>query len=143
MKHAITCLALISAMAVLPVVANATMTDAEATAAVQDMLIARKSSEEVLGFLIKDGRSLKDATVLAVNAVSGHAKVNLARVGICMAQDNDEAEAIGTACVDVCAPATDPIIEKLVQNYITGGCEKPDKYGSASIPSEGSVSPSF
>ena len=143
MKNAAIRLALVATLAALPMAANAMMTDAEATAAVQDMLIARKSSEEVLGFLIKDGRSLKDATVLAVNAVSGHAKLNLARVGICMAEDNEEAEAIGTACVDVCAPATDPIIEKLVQNYITGGCEKPQEYDSASVPSEGSVSPSL
>ena len=143
MKHTIASLALVATLAALPMAANAMMTDAEATTAVQDMLIARKSSEEVLGFLIKDGRSLKDATVLAVNAVSGHAKLNLARVGICMAEDNEEAEAIGTACVDVCAPATDPIIEKLVQNYITGGCEKPQEYDSASVPSEGSVSPSL
>ena len=143
MKSTIASLALVATLAALPMAASATMTDAEATAAVQDMLIARKSSEEVLGFLIKDGRSLKDATVLAVNAVSGHAKLNLARVGICMAEDNEEAEAIGTACVDVCAPATDPIIEKLVQNYITGGCEKPQEYDSASVPSEGSVSPSL
>ena len=143
MKSTIASLALVATLAALPMAASATMTDAEATTAVQDMLVARKSSEEVLGFLIKDGRSLKDATVLAVNAVSGHAKLNLARVGICMAEDNEEAEAIGTACVDVCAPATDPIIEKLVQNYITGGCEKPQEYDSASVPSEGSVSPSF
>ena len=143
MKNTIASLALIGTLAALPLGANAMMTDAEATTAVQDMLIARKSSEEVLGFLIKDGRSLKDATVLAVNAVSGHAKLNLARVGICMVEDNEEAEAIGTACVDVCAPATDPIIDKLVQNYITGGCEKPQEYDSASVPSEGSVSPSL
>ena len=143
MKNTIASLVLVATLAALPMAANAMMTDAEATTAVQDMLIARKSSEEVLGFLIKDGRSLKDATVLAVNAVSGHAKLNLARVGICMAEDNEEAEAIGTACVDVCAPATDPIIEKLVQNYITGGCEKPQEYDSASVPSEGSVSPSL
>ncbi len=85
MKHTIASLALIGALAALPMAANAMMTDAEATTAVQDMLIARKSSEEVLGVLIKDGRTLKQATVLAVEAVTGHAKLNLARVGICMA----------------------------------------------------------
>jgi hypothetical protein len=143
MKHPVAHLALLGILAALPLAANAMMTDAEATTAVQDMLIARKSSEEVLGVLIKDGRTLQQATVLAVDAVSGHAKLNLARVGICMAEDNEEAESIGRACVDVCAPATDPIIEKLVQNYITGGCEKPDEYGSASVPSEGPISPSL
>ena len=143
MKNAAIRLALVASLAALPMAANAMMTDAEATAAVQDMLIAHKSSEEVLGTLIKDGRTLEQATLLAVGAVTGHAKLNLARVGICMAEDNEEAEAIGTACVDVCAPATDPIIEKLVQNYITGGCEKPQEYDSASVPSEGSVSPSL
>ena len=143
MKNTIASLALIGTLAALPLGANAMMTDAEATTAVQDMLIARKSSEEVLGTLIKDGRTLEQATLLAVNAVTGHAKLNLARVGICMSRDNDEAEAIGKACVDVCAPETDPIIDKLVQNYITGGCEQPPGYDSASVPSEGSVSPSL
>jgi hypothetical protein len=142
MKHTFA-LALASILAALPLAASATMTDAEATTYVQDMLIERKSSEEILGFLIKDGRSLKEATVLAVQAVSGHAKLNLARVGICLARDNEEAEAIGSGCLEVCAPVTDKVIESLVQSYITGGCEQPDEYGSASLPAEGSVSPSL
>lgn len=143
MKYTIVRLALAGILAALPLTASATMTDAEATTYVQDMLIERKSSEEILGFLIKDGRSLKEATVLAVQSVSGHAKLNLARVGICLARDNDEAEAIGSGCLEVCAPVTDKVIESLVQSYITGGCEQPDEYGSASLPSEGSVSPSL
>jgi hypothetical protein len=143
MKNTVMNLLLAGLLVALPLAASATMTDAEATTAVQDMLIERKSSEEVLGVLIKDGRSLKEATVVAVQAVSGHAKLNLARVGICLARDNDEAEAIGRGCVDVCAPVTDKIIESLVQSYITGGCEQPDQYGSASVPSEGGVSPSL
>jgi hypothetical protein len=106
MKHTIARLALIGALAALPLAASATMTDAEATTYVQDMLIERKSSEEILGGLIKDGRSLQESTVLAVDAVSGHAKLNLARVGICMAEDNDEAESIGKACVDGKVPGS-------------------------------------
>ena len=143
MKDIIARLALLATLVSLPMAASAMMTDAEATAAVQEMVSAGKSSEEVLGVLISDGRSLQAATVLAVQAVSGHARLNLARVGICLAEDNQEAQAIGTACVDVCAPATDPIIEKLVQSYMTGGCDKPDQYGSAALPAEGSVSPSL
>jgi hypothetical protein len=143
MKHTLAHLALIATLASLPLAASATMTDAEATTYVQDMLINRRSSEEILGGLMKDGRSLKEATVVAVQAVSGHAKLNLARVGICLARDNDEAEAIGRGCIDVCAPVTDQVIESLVQSYITGGCEEPDQYGSASVPSEGGVSPSL
>ena len=142
MKHTFA-LALASILAALPLTASATMTDAEATTYVQDMLIQRRSSEEILGGLIEDGRSLKEATVLAVQAVSGHAKLNLARVGICLASDNEEAEAIGSGCLEVCAPVTDKVIESLVQSYITGGCEQPDEYGSASLPAEGSVSPSL
>ena len=143
MKDLVARLALVGVLAFLPVAASATMTDAEATAAVQNMLIARKSSEEVLGALIEDGRSLQEATVLAVQAVSGHAKLNVARVGICMARDNSEAEAIARGCVDVCSPVTDKIIEGLVQNYVTGGCDRPDSYDSSSVPSQGSVSPSL
>jgi hypothetical protein len=143
MKNTLLNLLLAGMLAALPLAASATMTDAEATTLVQDMLIESRSSEEILGVLIKDGRSLKQATVVAVQAVSGHAKLNLARVGICLARDNDEAEAIGRGCVDVCAPVTDKVIESLVQSYITGGCEQPDQYGSASVPSEGGVSPSL
>ena len=143
MKNTVMNILLIGLLASLPLAASATMTDAEATTYVQDMLIEGRSSEEILGFLIKDGRSLKESTVLAVQSVTGHAKLNLARVGICLARDNDEAEAIGRGCVEVCAPVTDKIIESLVQSYITGGCEQPDQYGSASVPSEGGVSPSL
>ena len=143
MKLTIARLALIGALAALPLGANAMMTDAEATTAVRDMLIARKSSQEVLGVLIADGRTLEQATVLAVQAVTGHAKLNLARVGICMARDNEEAEAIARGCVEVCAPVTDKIIESLVQNYVTGGCEKPAAYDNAGVPAQGPVSPSL
>jgi hypothetical protein len=45
--------------------------------------------------------------------------------------------------VDVCTPVTDKIIEGLVQNYVTGGCDKPDSYDSSSVPAQGSVSPSL
>ncbi len=144
MKYPVARLALVSVLAYLPMAASATMTDVEATAAVQNMLIARKSSEEVLGALIKDGRSLQEATVLAVQAVSGHAQINLARVGICMARDNEEAEAIARDCVEVCAPVTDTIIEGLVQSYVTGGCAEPQYQFHGSPPSGGgSVSPSL
>jgi hypothetical protein len=143
MRNTVARLCLIGALLALPMGANAMMTDAEATTAVQDMYIARKSSEEVLGVLIKDGRTLEQATVLAVQAVSGHARLNVARVGICMARDNAEAEAIARGCLEVCAPVTDKIIESLVQNYVIGGCEKPDSYDSSSVPAEGSVSPSL
>ena len=143
MKNVLIHFVLVGLLAALPSAASAMMTDQEAASLVQDMLIERKSSEEILGALMKDGRSLKEATVLAVQSVTGHAKLNLARVGICLARDNDEAEAIGRGCLDVCAPVTDKVIESLVQSYITGGCEQPDEYGSASLPSQGSVSPSF
>ncbi len=145
MKHVVAHLVLVGALATLSMASNAMMTDEEATTTVQDMVIASKSSQEVLGALIKDGRSLQQATVLAVQAVSGHAQVSLARVGICMARDNDEAEAIGRGCVDVCTPVTDKIIEGLVQNYVTGGCEEPQYQFSGSSPTGGgsSVSPSL
>jgi hypothetical protein len=145
MKNAIARLALLGALFALPLTASATMTDAEATAAVQDMLQHGSSSTDIIETLMEDGRSLKDATVLSVETATGEAKVDLARVGICLSEDVTEAQEVGGACVDVCTPDTAEIIEGLIEGYVTGMCEPkeepPSIYGTTDTPSGGGVSP--
>jgi hypothetical protein len=146
MKNIVLRIALVGALIALPLAASATMTDAEATAAVQGMLEDGRSSTEIIKSLMEDGRNLEDATVLSVETATGDAKLDLARVGICLAEDVAEAEEVGRACVDVCTPDTGYLIENLIDGYVTGMCELADEppsiYGTASTPSGGSVSPS-
>ncbi|RLA44046.1 MAG: hypothetical protein DRQ97_11950 [Gammaproteobacteria bacterium] len=146
MKNIVLRIALVGTLIALPLAASAAMTDAQATAAVQGMLADGRSSTEIIKSLMEDGRNLQDATVLSVETATGDAKLDLARVGICLAEDVAEAEQVGRACVDVCSPDTGDLIETLVDGYVTGMCEPsiepPSIYGTASTPSGGSVSPS-
>ena len=87
MKNIVLRIALVGALAALPLTASAVMTDAEATAAVQGMLTDGRSSTEIIKSLMEDGRNLEDATVLSVETATGDAKLDLARVGICLAED--------------------------------------------------------
>jgi len=139
MKQAIARLALMGALAALPLAAQAIMTDAEATAVVQQMLEDGRSSTEIIESLMADGRSLEDSTVLSVKTATGHAKMNLARVGICLAEDITRAEEVARACVDVCEPDTKEIIEGLLEGYLTGACDPPVYEYSSTPPG---VSPS-
>jgi hypothetical protein len=145
MRNTLKHIALIGALFALPLTASATMTDAEATAAVQDMLQHGSSSTDIIETLMEDGRSLKDATVLSVETATGDTKVDLARVGICLSEDTTEAQEVGAACVNVCTPDTAKIIEGLIEGYVTGMCEPkvepPSIYGTTGTPSGGSVSP--
>ena len=146
MKSIVLGMALVGALVALPLTASATMTDAQATAAVQGMLADDRSSTEIIKTLMDDGRNLQDATVLSVATAAGDAKLDLARVGICLADDVAQAEDVGRACVDVCTPATGDMIENLIDGYVAGMCEPgvepPSIYGAANTPSGGSVSPS-
>lgn len=142
MKNTIARLALLGALAALPLAVSATMTDAEASVMIKAMLEDDKSATEIIETLIEDGRSLQDATVIAVVNAEGHAKLNLARVGICLSEDATRAEAVGRACVAVCAPETEEIIESLIEGYVTGACEPPQYEYSSTPPGGGSVSPS-
>ena len=117
MKNIVLRIALVGALVALPLTASAVMTDAEAAAAVQGMLADGRSSTEIIKTLMDDGRNLEDATVLSVEAATGDAKLDLARVGICLAEDVAEAEEVGRACVDVCTPDTGEIIENLIDGY--------------------------
>ena len=142
MKRTIARLALMGALAVLPLAASATMTDAEAAAMVKEMLEDNKSATDIIETLMEDGRSLQDATVIAVENSEGHAQFNLARVGICLSEDVTRAEEVGRACVDVCAPDTKDIIESLIEGYVTGACDPPEYEYSSTPSGGGSVSPS-
>ena len=135
-------LALMVVFFALPFSATALMTDAQAIVLVQQMLEENRSSTEIIETLMEDGRSLEDATVLAVKTANGHARTNLARVGICLAEDVTRAEKVGRACADVCEPDTQEVIESLIEGYVTGACNPPT-YDYSSTPSGGgSVSPS-
>jgi hypothetical protein len=141
MKNTLKHIALIGALFALPLTASATMTDAEARAAVQDMLQHGSSSTDIIETLMEDGRSLKDATVLSVETATGDAKVDLARVGICLSEDVAKAQEVGGACVDVCTPDTAEIIESLIEGYVTGMCEPEEDPPSIYGTSGGGVSP--
>ena len=141
MRRTMARLFLMGALAALPLAASAAMTDEEAIALVQTMLEDNKSATEIIETLIEDGRSLQDATVLAVETATGHAKLNLARVGICLAEDVTRAEEVGRACVDACTPDTGEMIESLIEGYITGACDPPE-YEFSSPGGGSSVSPS-
>ena len=142
MTRKIARLALMVTLFALPLSAKATMTDAEAIVWVQQMLDENRSSTEIIETLMEDGRSLEDSTVLAVKTANGHAKTNLARVGICLSEDVTRAEKVGRACMDVCEPDTQEVIESLIEGYVTGACNPPT-YDYSSTPSGGgSMSPS-
>jgi hypothetical protein len=142
MKRTLTYLVLAGLLAALALPASALMTDAEASATVQTMLDDSKSSTEIIESLMEDGRSLEQATVLAVTVATGHARLNLARVGICLSVDVAQAEEVGRACVNVCSPETDEIIEGLIEGYVTGACNPPE-YEVSSKANTGGVSPSI
>ena len=142
MKHTVARLALMAALAVLPLAASAVMTDAEAATLVKTMLEDNKSATDIIETLIRDGRSLQDATVIAVENSQGHDQFNLARVGICLSEDVTKAEQVGRACVDACTPDTKDIIESLIEGYVTGACDPPEYEYSSTPSGGGSVSPS-
>jgi hypothetical protein len=142
MKHAAARLALMSMLALMPLAANAVMSDAEAAELVRIMLEDNKSATDIIETLMEDGRSLQDATVIAVENSEGHAQFNLARVGICLAEDARRAEEVGRACVDACEPDSKDIIESLIEGYVTGACDPPEYEYSSTPTGGGSVSPS-
>lgn len=142
MKNLVLRIALVGALAALPLAASAAMTDAEAAQLVQTMLEDNKSATEIIETLMEDGRSLQDATVIAVENSEGHAQFNLARVGICLSEDVTKAEQVGRACVDACTPDTKDIIESLIEGYVTGACDPPEYEYSSTPSGGGSVSPS-
>ena len=142
MKNLVARIALLVVLGALPLAASAAMTDAEAAELVKTMLDQNKSATDIIETLIEDGRSLQEATVIAVENSEGHAQYNLARVGICLSEDVTKAEQVGRACVNVCEPDSKDIIESLIEGYVTGACDPPEYEYSSTPGGGGSVSPS-
>lgn len=130
------------ALLCLPLLANAAMTDAEAGAMVKSMLEEKKSADEIIQALIDDGRSLRDATVLAVQNSAGNAQYTLGMVGICRAVDATKAEEVGKACANECSKEVQELVDSLIEGYVTGACQPPAYEYFSSPASGGSISQS-
>ena len=104
--------------------ANAAMTESEALQAIESSLADGQSADGIIETLVEDGRSLQEATVLAVSASSGQTQLQIARAGICASADNPESQQIGQALSGV--PGVEAAdIEGLVALYAATGCDVP------------------
>ncbi len=105
----------------------ALMNDSEALQAVEAALADGQSADAIIEMLVEDGRSLADATALAVGNSAGQEQVELARAGICAALDNPEAEQVGQAALGA-GGGSQPLedeIESLVALYAATQCQAP------------------
>ncbi len=141
-----------SAFLVLPLSAYAVMHEGQAEATVKAMLDGGASASEIVGALVEDGRSLQDATAVAVVSTLGGTQIDMAEAGICAASDVTQAERVGQAAVDVVEDdfQVDAIV-RVVAGYIAGDCislpnkqkNSPSSYETKGTASGGgSVSPS-
>ncbi len=123
----------------LPLPASAAMSDAEASEAVAGALAGGQSGEAIIDMLVEDGRSLEQATLLAVGVASGRERMELARAGICAAGDDSEAQQIGQGLVDLVSPGEEADeVEGLVAMYVATQCkQQPDTYRGAGSPGGG------
>lgn len=144
-------IASVSLGALLPLTAFAAMSDSEATQAVQGALAGGESANSVIQMLLDDGRSLTEATSLAVAAAAGsESQPAIAKAGICAAQDATQAGQVGS---DLLAELTGDMVttvNALVANYDTGGCdddddriEPPSSYAPTATGNNGGTNPDF
>jgi hypothetical protein len=115
----------LAGLALLPMAALAMMSEQEATKAVQDALAAGTSADAIIVMLTDDGRSLADATALAV-AVGGSSQADLARAGVCASVDSIEAEQVGNAIIPTADADLAETVSTLVETYETVGCSDPE-----------------
>lgn len=115
-----------AALSLVALPALAAMTDEEARAVVEEGVARNKPAMQVLDQLMRDGRSLQEATVIAVAATAGRDRAEYARAGICAAEDDGQAQRIGEAA-EVMASSDDEkdSIEGLVALYVATRCEPP------------------
>ncbi len=117
--------------------AMARMSD-EAARSATVAAVGNTSADGIIKMLVEDGRSLGDATALAVSAVDdADARVKLAHAGICAARDTAQAEGVGSAALAVAAG--DDLLTRqvhmLVQTYASTACGQPgDRDWSAPPP---------
>ena len=137
--------------ALLPLAAVAAMSDGEATQAVQDALAGGQSADSIIQMLRDDGRSLMDATSLAVAAAAGGTEQPaLARAGICAAQDNTEAQLVANDLLAELSGDMLTTVDALVAMYDTGGCDDgeepirpPSSYAPTATGNNGGTNPDF
>jgi hypothetical protein len=113
----------------VPVSVQAKMTDNEAVQIVQQMLANSDSADEIIQFLVDDGWELDVATALTVKlATNGRERMDLAKAGICAAEDNTQADKVGEAAILEVVDSETMVrdIHGLVQGYQTGMCDEPD-----------------
>ena len=151
MKKTFLQMALLSTLVTMPLLAGAAMRSSEAEATVVAMLGAGASSTEIIEALVEDGRSLRDATALAVGVANGDHRIDLAKTGICAASDTTQAEKVGRAAIAVTSEAAlIDNIEGAIGAYAAGMCDPvknkklpPSGYETSTTPSGGGeVSPS-
>lgn len=106
-------------------VAMAAMTDDAARQAVIDALARGASADAIIEQLVDDGRSLQDATAIAVAASDGRDRIELARAGICASGDEAEAQQVGQSARDIVGPGAEDEIDALVALYVATECDAP------------------
>ena len=144
MNNTVISIALLGALATLPMAATAAMKNSEAEAMVVSMLAASASAEQIIETLVEDGRSLRDATAIAVDVARGDDRIALAKAGICMSSDTTQAEKVGMAAIDVANDVVTLVheIEAAVEGYETGLCslQSEKKHAPSPYPSRGTSS---
>lgn len=90
------------------------------------MLAAGISADAIIDTLVADGRSLRAATTVAVDAADIENKVDLARAGICASLDTTQAGIVGERVLGVVRDESlANEVRTLVAEFSTGGCEPP------------------
>jgi len=141
-----------SALLFLSLSVYAIMYESQAEATVKAMLDDGASASEIVGALVEDGRSLQDATAVAVVSTLGGTQIDMAEAGICAALDIAQAERVGQAAVNVVEDDYQvDAIERVVAAYTAGECinlpskqkNSPSSYETTgTVSGGGSVSPS-
>jgi len=124
MNNTLIRIAMLGAIATLPLTATAAMQIDEAEAAVKAMLGEGSSAASVIEALVEDGRSLREATKTAVTASAGDNRIDLAKAGICAAADTAQAEKVGLAAIGVVGEgALADDIKGAISGYATDMCQ--------------------
>jgi len=95
----------------------------EAESTVITMLDEGRSAGSIIEALVTDGRSLRAATAVAVDAAGTDSKIDLARAGICASSDTAQAEKVGESVLGVVGD--DALVSKIrtaIASFATGGC---------------------
>ena len=128
MKNILRSMVLLSAVGSLSLVATAAMQIDEANATAKSMLLKDDAASQIIEALVEGGRSLGEATAIAVDAASGDDRIALAKAGICASSDTKQAEKVGKAAIYVVpdVPSLIDQIEGAIEGFGTGLCDSVD-----------------